>query len=457
MKLSAHRLFWPAVIFAAALLVRGILWFSAASDPERLCRPDSTKYLISARSLAHGAGYEGTRRPPGFPVIAAAVYRCGGGAKTIALLLTLLGAATAVVIYRCGELCTSRAGGVISGGLYALNLTAAGNAPLLLADTLFGLLTAVEFLIFLRCWKEKKPGYYLLCCAVAGLAVLVKPINLLFILPLTVLFCLLPRPENFSRRRKLLYCGAGAAIFLAVLVPWMIRNARCGAGMCIDTNTGAMLHQNGAMLLGEVNGTGYEAEKQRILREQEEIFADIERFPDEKSREEWRMNEYKKLIIKHFPLWLRQQIDWRILLPDAPAFLECLGITQSDRGTMAVLKNHGFFAAVRHYFGKNFLLLLLLLSPLLAVTMLTFAAFFAAVATAVWHWRKHYFEVLVLLAFVEYYLLLPGSIVAPRYQLPALPCICVAASWFILMVWQKWSRRREQMGVAECAEKNQTS
>jgi hypothetical protein len=267
----------------------------------------------------------------------------------------------------------------------------------------------------------------------------------------------MPQAENFSWRRRLLYCGAGMVLFFAVITPWMTRNALQGAGFCIDANTGAMLHQNGAMLLGEINGTGYEAEKQRMIREQDELFADTGRFPDEKSREAWRIKEYKALVIKHFPIWLRQQIDWRILLPDAPAFLECLGVTQSDRGTMEVLKNQGFFAAVRHYFGENVIALLLLLSPLLAVTLLTFAAFAGTVVIILRHCRKHYFEVLVVLAFVEYYLLLPGSIVAPRYQLPALPCICVAASWFILTMWQKWSRRREQMGVAENAEKENIS
>ena len=41
--------------------------------------------------------------------------------------------------------------------------------------------------------------------------------------------------------------------YAAVLLPWMARNAAAGAPWCIDTNTGAMLHQNGAMIPAEAS------------------------------------------------------------------------------------------------------------------------------------------------------------------------------------------------------------
>jgi hypothetical protein len=43
----------------------------------------------------------------------------------------------------------------------------------------------------------------------------------------------------------------------------------------------------------------------------------------------------------------------------------------------------------------------------------------------IWLRDKQFFLVFFFLAFVEYYLFLPGPITVPRYQMPALPLIVV--------------------------------
>jgi hypothetical protein len=54
----------------------------------------------------------------------------------------------------------------------------------------------------------------------------------------------------------------------------MFRNYLAGATFDIDTNTGAMRHQNGAMLLAKINGTDFESEKAKLLKVEAETFAD---------------------------------------------------------------------------------------------------------------------------------------------------------------------------------------
>ena len=52
------------------------------------------------------------------------------------------------------------------------------------------------------------------------------------------------------------------------------------------------------------------------------------------------------------------------------------------------------------------------------------------------------------IAFAEYYFFLPGAITAPRYQLPALPCLCTMAGLWLaalpdhLKEAAKWRRER---------------
>ena len=94
---------------------------------------------------------------------------------------------------------------------------------------------------------------------------------------------------------------------------------------------------------------------------------------------------------------------------------------------MNVLQKQGLFAAVNHYFDGRLYLPLLLL-PLLAVTLLLYAGAAVQLGIALWNWKKQWFALLVFLAFVEYYFFLPGPVTVPRYQLPALPALAVAAA-----------------------------
>jgi len=237
-------------------------------------------------------------------------------------------------------------------------------------------------------------------------------------------------------------------IFVGVIFPWMLRNASAGAGWCMDTNTGAMYHQNGAMLLGVVTGRGYEAEQKRILQEQARLFRDTSRFPDEKSRERYRMEQYLSLVQEYPALWLKQQFSWHILLPDAPAILEAWGVTSSDRGTMAMMKSQGVTAAVHHYFSPPGALGgLLALAPLLLAAFVTAAGSFLYLLTSFFSLRKRWFEWLVFLGFAEYYLFLPGVITAPRYQIPALPCLCCMSALWILSVIRRFFRETADAGT----------
>ena len=225
-------------------------------------------------------------------------------------------------------------------------------------------------------------------------------------------------------------------VFAALILPWMTRNYLCGATFDIDTNTGAMRHQNGAMLLAKINGTDFESEKRRLLAAETEYFATREN-ASVREREQWRKKEFRELVMKYPVTYVFQHLDPMIMLPDAPALLENFGITTSDRGTMGILKKNGLFQAVRHYFGENYLQISIFLLPLLLPTFLLYILLICGLAKDAMNIRSQWYELLIFLAFAEYYLFLPGSITAPRYQLPALPCICTLAACTAIKFMQR--------------------
>ena len=434
-----NALIFFLLILSAALIARLIPALLAAGSPERIARPDTPTYLEPARALCAGE-FSGTGRAPGYIWLAAGVRLISEQHHRFLLALAgvVLSTLTLIPVRGAAQLLSGRTAALAASALLALNLTAVANAPMLLSDTLFGFFAAWQFFFFVRFCRRKKGLDFLLCLLTAALGTLIRPINLPWVLPALVLLWLLP---GVSLRRKVLNSLGAVCIYGAVLLPWMARNAAAGAPWCIDTNTGAMLHQNGAMILAEARHSSYEEEKTRLREEYERLFRDRRRFPDEKSREEWKIARLKQIVAEHPFIALKQHLNWhRILLPDAPTLFELAGLTRSDRGTMNVLTQRGLFAAVDHYFEGRWYLPLALL-PLLAVTALTYLGVCLVLLGSLRHFRKRWFLWLLFLGFAEFYLFLPGPICAPRYQLPALPLMCAFAGVWLVFIIGRFRKR----------------
>lgn len=415
-----------AIILAAAFLLRLLPALNVLDNPERFIRPDTATYLEPAKALLEGR-FSGTGRAPGYSLLAASSMWISlkNHLSILALSGVFLSTLTILPVYGAGKTLFGRKAGLIAAALFAFNLTCAANAPMLLSDTLFGFFAACQFYFFILFYRSKKSSDFLLCILFAAAGTLIRPINLPWIAPALVLLWMRPQ---MPWQRKLSTSLCALLITSAILLPWMARNAASGAPWCIDTNTGAMVHQNGAMILAEAKGTNYEFEKEKIRKEYDTLFLDTRRFPDEKSREEWKMTRFRQIIAAHPWIALKQHFNWhRILLPDAPTFFEITGVTKSDRGTMNVLAKEGIFAAVDHYFEGRWYLPALLL-PLLAVTGITYMGTLLFLFRCLFHFKRRWYMWLLFLAFAEFYLFLPGPICAPRYQIPALPLMCVFAA-----------------------------
>ena len=434
------------IITLLAFFLRLAIFLPSLQTPSRLSRPDTAGYLIPAHALAERSEYPTTRRPPGYPLLAAMIFRCGGGERALGVAgIIFSGLITAIIGVAAWLYSNDRKCGVAAALLYSLNLTSIANSGLLLSDTFFAFFAALQFLFFVLFCKNRNWKYFLATTLIAALGTLIRPVNLLFILPLLFLLAV---NKNLHRQKKIVLGTVAAAVFVITLCPWMYRNYLCGAPWCIDTNTGAMRHQNGAMLMAEVKGTDFESEKKLLLEEEKKVFADQHLYPDERSREKWRTEQFRMMVSKHFFTYLRQHFAPQILLPDLPSFFEVTGITRGERGTMGVLKKDGIFAALKHYFGARYWFFLLIALPLLIPVLVMYLGVLWKVILDIKKLKKYYFELLILLAFGEYYLFLPGAITAPRYQLPALPVLCTLGGCAIIsMICHDKNKNDSSAGV----------
>ena len=126
-----------------------------------------------------------------------------------------------------------------------------------------------------------------------------------------------------------------------------------------------------------------------------------------------------------------------VLFPDIPSFLENLGITRTGRDTTDVLNRKGVLAAVIHYFDGHWGALAITL-PLIAFAGLLYLFGFGEVLRRLA--MRDFMTVLLFLLLSEYYLFLPGSVPMPRYQLPALPFLCVMTASLLHYLTDKSKR-----------------
>ncbi len=458
-KLSANQRFLLRIVpvFLIAFVLRVLCAWPALQSPERLTRLDSATYYQPAQSLvenhrvmniAPDSDLPAVQRPPGYIYFLAVVGGRQGEPFAIvpaAVAGCLVDALTVFLAALTGRALAGRRAGFWAAILYALNLTALANAPLILADSLLGFFCAWQVFFLIRAWRTKRLRDFLFGSVFAALAALTKPVNLPVFL---VLIPFVLAPVIFRSWKK-----TAAAVLLTVLVfcalllPWMIRNQLVGAGFVLDRNSGLTARHNTAAILARVNGTDIDTERAALEAEAEAavpvqsengVFSVFEK---EMELDNWYLARYRKTIFEHpgaaaathlFQVW--------ILLPDLPNFLQNLGLRTGERGTLAVLRREGPVAAFRHYMDGSYAAAFLAM-PFLAAS----AALYALTAAGVWiYLRRRRWAVLTLFAaFVMYYLAVPGPVLMPRYQIPALPFACAMAGAVISVCGiRRWRKRR---------------
>ena len=427
-------------VFLVALVLRLVFAWSGITGEIQGCfiRPDSAGYLAPAVSLMDSGEYRGpdgaltAHRTPGLPSFLAVLITFGvrpaaeSDTVWLSVILLILGALTVFPVYCSCRYFSGRTCSAAAALLFAMNPTAVAHAPMLLSDTFFMLLTAFVLFFFISYAYGMRHDlfYFYSAATLAALSALVRPVGLFFFLPLIAALFLTADKRTF--RQKAVMSATTYLICFAVLLPWILRNHSIGAGWRLDAGSATTMVHNASALESVVMGTDGDTLRRRY---EEQFRMEYEADPLRYNTDGAKMDHVEKTmaskILAHPVRYILLSLRPWVFLPDIPTFLEIQGVTQTERGTFDVLNREGIFAAVAHYFDGNGLALLGTLPLLIGVLILYLAAvagFILAIR------RKQWLTAFLLFAFGLYFTLMTGPVQMPRYQMPALPVLCVLAA-----------------------------
>ena len=428
------------VVLAIALILRALCALPGIADPAKLMRPDSPSYIQPALAMISdwsfntgpGTGVPALMRTPGYPLYLACLLKISGGSLAFcATISVLLGTLICIPVFLCGRFFGGWKAGFIASLLFALNPTAIALSPMFLSDTLFCALVAFQLYFMLRLLKTGRLPYAAAFATVAGAAALVRPLNAYWTVPAIIVILL----STLTFRRKLIGAVILTAIMIAFTLPWMLRNKADGGGLRIDSIAAesAYLH-NSAVLISKLTGEPASAVREKIFNEvQNEFKSNPGKYKTPDSMTTYKEHRFIELVKEHPLSYLLLHARPYTLIPDIPSLLQNLGLTQGEKNTFDILTKEGPLAATKSYFNGKYWLLALVL-PLLLIVVLTYAGATYHITCAIG--RLDFQFGLLFLLFIAFYLLIPGPVMMPRYQLPALPLLCLMSGWAAMQT--KW-------------------
>jgi 4-amino-4-deoxy-L-arabinose transferase-like glycosyltransferase len=412
---------WLLICAAVGLIPRLVLWTVSWSHPERAFFPDTNCYLRPALQLLQEGSYpsSGALRTPVYPFFIALVFAAFGRSSSRLILAqavtSTLSVASTLALGR--RLVPGRA--AIAGSLLmALNLESITASFALLSETLFTFLFLQSVLAWVRFINSERRSSLVASAGWMGLSILCRPIALYF--PALLLGAWLVRKRQALRaglRQSAIY----ALVLAAMIAPWIWRNARAAGIATVSTisNRNLLYYEAAALDAYEGHVTADEVRSRYDVQVQKELDRlGLENTEANRARI-WGQMAGSILATHPFRYaWIHLKADRGSLLPDVTTLTEMLGLTTGGRGTLSVLQRDGLTAAMRHYFGGQ-LWLAWLLGPFSLLLLINYLS-------AVWgawmlvRWRN-WSTLVVLLAPLAYYLVLPGPASVPRFRVPVVP------------------------------------
>lgn len=303
--LTSGERWWLLAILAVAAVLR-VAWCIWAARPPSAALHDPNFYLLYGEQLASGNGYrlpngEPTAYyPPGYPMSLAPFFWLlehtplpdDGEVATAATLNVVWQLLTIVVVFEIGRRVTGRgAGGLVAAGVLALWPNLVFHTAVALTESLFLLLLSTALLLAVggrwdgSDWDRRRLASFGL---LLGAATLVRPVTF----PVMGLLLLSLIVAGYGWKRSLRNVATAGVCVVAVLVPWMVRNAVVMDALTVSTNTGDNL-----CMSRRVGGSGgFEFPNERCFPER---FGQIPRPESEVLRDQHGQELAMEFILEH--------------------------------------------------------------------------------------------------------------------------------------------------------------
>jgi len=242
-----RRFLLPALL-AAAFLVRlgfaqGVVGLDAVTDG------DEADYHAIAQNIAGGAGFVSEsgqptgRRPPAYPYLLAGLYRLTGPSRVAARLLqVLLGVAVVALVYMLARRYFGETTALVAAGLAAANPFLTFISGYLLTENLYMLFVLGALVVLPDPAAARSPRRLLGCASLLACAALTRPTAVPLALWMGASIAVFATGRPARRLRDL---GLAAALFVALLLPWMARNAAVMGGWVGLTTHGGVTFLQG--------------------------------------------------------------------------------------------------------------------------------------------------------------------------------------------------------------------
>ncbi len=424
------------IILVAAALIRLALLASAWNAPERLETPDSHDYIQLANSLIISGSF-GTYsdaeifRTPGYPLfLVPSRLQLDGGWRLAVFVQIAIDVALVAVTFVLALRLLDRSAAIWAAAFQAISCVAVAASLRILSDGLFAFLLTVAILLLISHFRTGKWRPLLAAAVVVAVAAYVRPVGLAF--AAVVVLILLFRERRFRR------AGAFAAIIIAAVAPWVVRNGLAADYWGFSSFASeSMFTYSAPAVLAQTEGLTIDQGRQR-MREGISLCNCFGDGPPRIQRKERALEVLAEHPGAYAVIHLRgSAIVW---LPGATDIWEILGITVGQKGTLFVLHEQGLWAAVNHYLDGR----LWALWFLLPAVMLLGVKYILAIGVVLRRVRLRMGATgwLIMLT-VLLFAFAGGPAATPRFRVPIAPLISVAAGGGLaaLIGWLR-SRRK---------------
>ncbi len=401
-------------ILTGALLLRWLhLLIVVKTDLVRIPIIDSAFYHSWAQRIADGdvIGKGVFFMSPLYSYFMAVIYAIVGTAPWVVMAVQgIMGTLTVWLIYRLGKRLAGETTGLIAGASAAVYAPFIFYDATLLTSELILLLSALIVNFTLDALERDKPLDLWKLGIVIGLSALARPLVLIFV-PFLILMFFLRKDKEWLR-----FSGVTIVAILIVLLPVMVRNLIAGGELTLTTSSGGMNFYVGNN--ADANGLYWEAPFLSSV----EPYAENEEF----RRVASEASERDLTTREAGNYWFRQSLDWIIN-------------NQGDYLAHQFKKFYLFFNQtefannVSTYLGKD-------LSPVLRFNPFGFwliAPLGIGGLILFWRrkgWRNAQVPVLWLLAYLFGVMLF---FVSSEYRLPALIALHFGAAFFVVELMRR--------------------